>query len=102
MARAKTKVTKKQKRPAGKTTSVKQTKNPKKAVTPAHEDEEIVSPLMAPGKPVFIAEETEAIIGVEEKVEEDGVPLTEDAEEEGEEATLDAEEINPFGDKWEE
>ena len=99
MVRTLTKSVKKQNKSAGTSHSGKPVK---KISKPAGEEEEIVAPVVAIGKAAFVVDEPEVLIGVEEKVDDDGVVITDDAEEEGEEATLDAEEINPFGDKWEE
>jgi hypothetical protein len=99
MAPVKNKIVKKQKKSSAKT----QSNHPvKKSVHQSGDEEGVVTPTVAISKQPFIIDEPEVLIGVEEKVEDDGLPVAEDAEEEGEEATLDAEEINPFGDKWEE
>jgi hypothetical protein len=55
-------------------------------------------------------EEPEAVLGTalaveekEEKLDEDGMPITEEEDEAAaDEAVIDDEEVNPFGDKWEE
>lgn len=54
-------------------------------------------------KKVLEVEEPETVLGIDEKVDEDGSPLG-DSEDElaSEDATIDDEEVNPFGDKWEE
>ncbi|OHA17239.1 MAG: hypothetical protein A3C79_02875 [Candidatus Taylorbacteria bacterium RIFCSPHIGHO2_02_FULL_45_28] len=52
-------------------------------------------------KPIEI-EESEAIIGVEEKIEEDPLVAPVEEDDSADEISLDGEEINPFGDRWEE
>lgn len=84
-----------------------QTKPRKAAAKPATVETEEHLEAFPKAKKVVEIEEPEAVIGVveekEEKLDEDGMPITEDEDEAGtEEAGIDDEEVNPFGDKWEE
>ena len=84
---------------------------PRKAVTKlaAVETEERLEAFPKTKKVIEI-EEPEAVLGTalipeekEEKLDEDGMPITEDEDEAAsDEAGIDDEEVNPFGDKWEE
>ncbi|MEK7641984.1 MAG: hypothetical protein AAB365_03270 [Patescibacteria group bacterium] len=75
-----------------------------KAVAPTEEHDEAVESEVLPvkiKKAIEIDEPEPAVIGVEEKLEED--PLaTPTEDDEAEELSLDGEELNPFGDRWEE
>ncbi len=73
----------------------------KKSVPATDETEEINPPAVLKNKSALEIDEPEAVIGLDEKPEED--PL--EQVEEGEDAELDDvgldEEIDPFNDKWE-
>jgi hypothetical protein len=75
---------------------------PKAAATETEEHLEVFPKI----KKAVEIDEPEAVLGVEEKEEkldEDGMPITEEEDELGtDEAGIDDEEVNPFGDKWEE
>jgi hypothetical protein len=54
-------------------------------------------------KPIEIDEPEPALVGGEEKIEEDPlIAASEDDELGADEIVLDTEELNPFGDRWEE
>ena len=64
------------------------------------DEEEKVLPLK---KAVIEIDEPEPIVAVDEKIEDDALPVTDDEDVLGsEEIAIDDEELDPFGDKWEE